>query len=137
MLYSGWRATWSIHAVHAYLRSNVLEAFHSHVFKEGNQLVQLSIRLVMIPTPNVNTIVWLGHEVLLDVVNDDCSIEVSPKLGEVFDIDTISKLCLVTVKSMGDEALPIKIIKDPICIVFQASGEHYKLKMVIELTKES
>jgi hypothetical protein len=71
----------------------------------------------MVPAPDMDPIVGLGHEVFLDVINDNGFGKIATQLREVLHVNAIPEFSVVPVQSMGDVALPVEVIEDPIRIV--------------------
>ena len=66
-------------AIDAELLADIMDSFDSKGLQERNELLEFTVRGVMVPALNVNSIVGLHHKVLLDVINDNSLLKTTAK----------------------------------------------------------
>jgi hypothetical protein len=118
------------------LGPNILHIPLDQSFQEGSELIELFVAYIIIEALDVDAIVWLCHEILRKIIYDDSLLDISAKLGQVFDVNSIAELGVISVQTVLDQALPIEVVQDPVRIVFQTRCEYYKLIMRVELLKK-
>ena len=110
----------------------VLDYFMSHIFhfsfdysfKEWSEKLKFSVVLIIEPAFYRDTIIWLVIKVFFDIINDDNFAQISTKLRQILKINTVFELGMISVQSMRDESLTVKVIQDPISVVFQSCCKH-------------
>jgi hypothetical protein len=66
-------------AVDAELLADIMYSFDSEGLQERNELLKFTVRGVMEPALNMNSIVGLHHKILLDVINDNSLLKTASK----------------------------------------------------------
>ncbi len=101
------------------------------------QMIQASIRIVVIPWRNFNSIVFVVHIVFPQIVYNDGSREVSVEQVKVLDIDLPFRHCMVSIKSVRDEVWRVDLVQNPVSIGFGACCKDDYFIHVSHLTDEA
>ncbi len=54
------------------LGSDIRDIARHEILQEGQELIKLLVAKFMVPSTNMDAIIWLCHEVLLDIIDDNC-----------------------------------------------------------------
>ena len=54
------------------LGSDIRDIACHEALQEGQELIKLLVAKIMVPSTNMDAIIWLCHEVLLDIIDDNC-----------------------------------------------------------------
>ena len=54
------------------LGSDIRDIACHETLQEGQELIKLLVSKIMVPSTNMDAIIWLCHEVLLDIIDDNC-----------------------------------------------------------------
>ena len=65
-------STADMHPLIPKLGSDVRDIACHETLQEGQELIKLFVAKIMVPSTNMNAIIWLCHEVLLDIIDDNC-----------------------------------------------------------------
>ena len=135
------------------------------MLEEWNQVLQLRVVGIIVPTLYENSVVSLQEEVVGDVVDDDCFVQGPADLGKVLENDwqvlpahshghavghlLVVHLILVVlgalrlrdygvlaVEPVLDETALVDLIDDPVRVLFHRGRENHDLKILAELVEE-
>lgn len=68
---------------------DVFRPFTDHVLEELSKFEKLSVLWIAQPSEYFNTVLFLALEVIFDVVDDDCLLEISVQQSKVLDVNAI------------------------------------------------
>ena len=107
------------------LGSDIRDIAGNYTLQEGQELIKLLVAKILVPSTNMDAIIWLCHEVLLDIIDDNCLLQLSSQLRQVFHVDSMAEFGVVPVKSRGDVPSPVKVVEDPVRVILEPCCKHH------------
>ncbi len=104
--------------------------------KERDQIVEFSILHVIIPSRTENSIVILEGKVVGNIVEQNCSPQVSSQLREILSYEVAMWRGMLSIQPIFDEIVLIYLIKHRISIILHSCCEDYHLKVFAHLLQE-
>ena len=97
--------------------------------------------MIVFPGGDLDSISWLSAEVVFDVVNDNCLLQISANSAQIFNIErgtvVFNFVGIVTVKTIRDEnTVFVEMIEDLVCIVLFTCCEDIELIVERKLSEE-
>ena len=82
---------------------------------------------VIVPSGNEDAVVWLQDEVVADVVDDDCFVDVSPQQTQVLHQEWPILTCVLSVQPVLDVVANVDLINHLVSVLLQSCCENYNL----------
>ncbi len=109
--------------------AHVTNATGHQTLQEWSVLLQLFVIWVVVPSLDGYSIIGLALEVFFNIIDNDDFLHISSQFGQIFDIHSVLEASMITVETVGDEALFVQVVNDPVCILFETCSENCDLKV--------
>ena len=124
-------------AEHAERLADISDVPHGDLLQEGGELLEGVICGVVYPGPYEHPVVRLQLEILRHVVHYQRPRDVPPQPGQVLDEKVPPRgQRMLPVEPIGDVALRVQLVKDPIGIVLHGCRENHYFEMLRHISQE-
>mmetsp|Transcript_17978 Transcript_17978/g.41678 ORF Transcript_17978/g.41678 Transcript_17978/m.41678 type:complete len:257 (-) Transcript_17978:1380-2150(-) len=95
--------------------------------QQRHQCKQSSVVGVIIPRANEDAIVRLQHEVLLHIVNNERSVQVTAYSAQILGENWTPWKCMLTVQTVVDQSAWVDLVNNPVSIILSCCSEDNEL----------
>lgn len=112
-----------------YRVSNIWHLLLYQRLQKHAEFVKLSVGWIAKPCENLYAVRGLSFEIVANIINYNCLALIPPNFAQVFDINSIIKLTVVSVQPMRDVILTllwcdfVDVVENEVGVVFDSCGE--------------